>query len=373
MTQAFTTSSVGSRLVGIDVLRAVAVVLVIFRHNDLGWSTGLEPIDAILRRLWTGGWIGVDLFFVLSGFLVSSLLFREHLRHGRIQPGRFLIRRGLKIYPAFYVFLAATVFYEGLARGGWRALLHEAIFIQNYASPTLWGHTWTLAVEEHFYFLLALAFWLWGRKEAPMQTVQRLPSLILFASIFILLARTLAAEGERFDATAHLFPSHLRFDSFLVGVLLSYFHSFHHDAFHALCSKRCRLLGAAGLLMLLPAFFFQLGRYEWIHTYGLSIFAVGSALLICAALGRSWSTNRLWSWVASVGTYSYSIYLWHMPVRRWLMPRLARGDAVDDRLLTPIFVVASLAVGVILSRVIEIPVLHARDRYFPTRVRSLKA
>ena len=90
-----------SRVRQIDFLRAVAVILVLFRHHWVG-------ID-VLQRI---GWIGVDLFFVLSGFLVSGLLFSEYKRYGNIKAGQFLIRRGFKIYPLFYlsIFLTLIIF-----------------------------------------------------------------------------------------------------------------------------------------------------------------------------------------------------------------------------------------------------------------------
>src|SRR5215470_10370022 len=103
------------------------------------------------RPLIYGGWIGVDLFFVLSGFLVSGLLFREHLTHQRIEVGSFLARRGLKIYPGFYVLIAVSVLasvamHRALSAAG---VLSEVFFVQNYRRG-LWPHTWSLAVEEHF-------------------------------------------------------------------------------------------------------------------------------------------------------------------------------------------------------------------------------
>ena len=85
----------------LDALRAVAILLVLGRHFEY-------------FRLWSQvGWAGVDLFFVLSGFLISGLLFAEWKQRGSIGIARFYVRRGLKIYPAFYVFLAMTAAAEG--------------------------------------------------------------------------------------------------------------------------------------------------------------------------------------------------------------------------------------------------------------------
>ena len=80
-----------NRLKEIDFLRGIAIILVIFRHKE---------ISKLMQNM---GWIGVDLFFVLSGFLVSGLLFKEYLKYGNINAKLFLIRRGFKIYPIFYL------------------------------------------------------------------------------------------------------------------------------------------------------------------------------------------------------------------------------------------------------------------------------
>src|SRR6478672_2080696 len=100
------TSAAAVRLPQIDLLRAVAVLLVIGNHSAIcppEISVFLNKITTVWNR---GGWTGVDLFFVLSGFLVSGLLFDEYRKSGGIDFKRFLIRRGLKIYPAFWLMLA---------------------------------------------------------------------------------------------------------------------------------------------------------------------------------------------------------------------------------------------------------------------------
>lgn len=111
-----------------------------------------------------GGWAGVDLFFVLSGFLVGGLLFKEASSFGKIRFRRFLIRRAFKIYPAFYAMLSFTVVYRWLFVPDFDAArtASEVFFLQNYYQP-IWSHTWSLAVEEHFYIFLPLVFLACGR------------------------------------------------------------------------------------------------------------------------------------------------------------------------------------------------------------------
>ena len=122
-----------ARNFNLDTLRGIAILLVVLFHLNV----------PVFR---TGGWIGVDLFFVLSGFLIAGLLFREWITTGTLNLPRFYVRRGFKIYPAFYVFLAATLAVNLVAPGissfpvTVHATLAEATFTQNYFQG-IWGQT----------------------------------------------------------------------------------------------------------------------------------------------------------------------------------------------------------------------------------------
>src|SRR4026209_1924186 len=91
------------RIKQLDVIRFAAIVLVLFRHIEPCPREVSSVANAVTSTLARGGWSGVDLFFVLSGFLVSGLIFREYKTTGDFDASRFLIRRGFKIYPAFWV------------------------------------------------------------------------------------------------------------------------------------------------------------------------------------------------------------------------------------------------------------------------------
>src|ERR1041385_5057357 len=103
----------------LDLLRGIAVLMVIACHY---------PYSHFLEKI---GWAGVDLFFVLSGFLISGLLFTDWKSTGTISLSRFFIRRGFKIYPAFYVFLFVTAPIGLVGHYGWRNFAGECLFIQN--------------------------------------------------------------------------------------------------------------------------------------------------------------------------------------------------------------------------------------------------
>lgn len=134
------------RLRELDFLRGIAIILVLIRHSYIN------------RFLVNMGWIGVDLFFVLSGYLVSGLLFKEYKRFGEINIKLFLIRRGLKIYPIFYITAIPYIFIKILSnKFSLSHLLGDLFFLQNYVSNLgyLYPAGWSLAIEEHFYLGIA--------------------------------------------------------------------------------------------------------------------------------------------------------------------------------------------------------------------------
>src|ERR1700680_1202227 len=205
------------RTVELDVLRGFAILLVMGAHVQAYpiWSTF--------------GGFGVDLFFVLSGFLISNLLFKEYLLSHRIVLSRFFLRRALKLYPSFYLLLAGTLVYCLVWRipVTRRAVLGELTLTQNYVGA-IWGHTWSLAIEEHFYLLLPIALFLMLKlrpgSNDPFRAVPHV--FLVVASCCLALRIWNAAYHPAFDHRLHYEPSHLRFDSLLFGVFLSYLHNF---------------------------------------------------------------------------------------------------------------------------------------------------
>ncbi len=100
-----------ARLPQLDVLRGIAVVMVVGHHIAVPAPEVAQPLRAMGWTWYYCGWTGVELFFVLSGFLVSSLFFTEFQRHGNVRVAHFLVRRGFKIYPPFYLMLLAVICY----------------------------------------------------------------------------------------------------------------------------------------------------------------------------------------------------------------------------------------------------------------------
>jgi peptidoglycan/LPS O-acetylase OafA/YrhL len=366
----------GARLAHLDVLRAVAVLAVLASHmfvvpRDMNWA-----VVATADFFKAHGGLGVDLFFVLSGFLVSGLLFREAHAHGSVDTKRFLIRRGLKIYPAFYVFLVITVLLRVNRGSVFSAaeLLGEGLFLQNYA-PSVWTHTWSLAVEEHFYLLLVgLVFLLMRiRPAAPFASLGTIFAAV--AGVVIALRIATFKLVVPFANKTHAFPTHLRLDALLFGVLLAHYY-YSRPGFGAFFARHRWAIGAASVVVLVASQ--SIPGDLWRYALGFSLVYVGFGGIVMIAV-----TTPPAAWrpiavtvgaVAAIGSFSYSIYLWHTAVKVFgalLLDKVA-GPNVSYSFRCAYYLTSSLIVGVVMAKAVEFPVLRLRDRWFPSKSVGLR-
>ena len=357
------------RLLELDALRAVATGLVLVNHLYMmpfpaswpGWSRHL--FDAGVR----GGWVGVDLFFVLSGYLVSGLLFAEYRSRGTLSVRRFYARRAWKIYPAFYAMLAATVAGVAVTHGLPPAanLFSEAFFLQSYL-PGFWLHTWSLAVEEHFYFVLPLVLLAFARRRpgAADPFARVLPAAVLAVAVGCLALRVLHAEFVPGSAAGdRLARTHFRIDGLFLGVLVGYAAHFHPDTFAAVSRRRRVALIAGGCVGLLPPFVWVHTEHAWVTTWGLTVNSLAAAAVLVGVLQVRLTANRLVTTAAALGRASYAIYLWHIP---WVLLGLPQVEALTGPLdfapRVAAYVGGSVALGLLMTRLVERPALRLRER-----------
>jgi peptidoglycan/LPS O-acetylase OafA/YrhL len=325
--------------------------------------------NLFLRTWHRGGWVGVDLFFVLSGFLVSSLLFREHKKYGSVDIKRFLIRRGLKIYPPLWFFVALVVMIRVVLgnRPSGRAILSELLFVQNYVGG-IWGHTWSLAVEEHFYLGIAALFALWAWLK-PRHDFSALPRMFALVALLCLGLRLITVMVHpQYDFWHYYCGTQNRIDSLFFGVLIAYFSHFRQMERKLACVPSWVFLAAGGLL-LSPAFLVEQDGSQWMATFGVMLFYVGSGLILIAALRFPESTSRPLQFLGRLGGASYSIYLWHMPVSFWGWMIVRNITGSENYLLYLVtYLGGSCLVGWGMSRLVEFPVLRLRDLLFPSSI-----
>jgi peptidoglycan/LPS O-acetylase OafA/YrhL len=359
----------------IDILRFFAVFLVLGRHADYLNISDYGALISTISQTWrNGGWIGVDLFFVLSGFLVSGLLFRER---EQINVSRFLIRRGFKIYPAFYVMLGATFVYDYFIAKDVipNAYYSEIFFGQSYFQH-VWPHTWSLAVEEHFYLLLPLLL-IVLRLADKNKKYRFLPTVVTVICLVSLVGRTALASSTDIRIAfqeGYFAATHLRIDSLAFGVLLSYFYHFDPTKLELIKNhkRECLLLS---FVFVIPAFWLEVTDSSFINTIGYTLLYISFGLTLIIAINSSrialFAGNRMGRLLAYLGKHSYSVYLWHFPVK--LAVGKLFGSMLGDRAGSlvagsitemALYVTGSFVIGVLMAKLVEFPILRLRDRVF---------
>ncbi|MGZ8437590.1 MAG: acyltransferase family protein, partial [Candidatus Limnocylindrales bacterium] len=325
-----------SHLSGLDGLRAIAVLAVLAYH------AGFDQAQ--------GGFLGVEVFFVISGYLITALLLAEHRRTGRIDPIRFWLRRARRLLPALFLLLAVTLAFamvvvpEEIARlrpdalaalayvTNWHLIAGDQSYFETIGRPSLFMHLWSLAIEEQFYLLwpLALAVLLAAGRRAGLAVtvVGAIGSAVWMAVLF-------QPGGD---------PSRLYYgtDTRLTGLLLGAALAFvwvpavatgdGGGAMPRLWSSRRvgRLVDVLGIVGLagLAWFFIAADAYApFLYRGGLAVVAIATVAVIAAAVHPRSRLGPLLDigpmrWI---GTRSYAIYLWHWPIFALTRPGIDVG------------------------------------------------
>ena len=349
----------------LNILRGISVILVLFAHL---YPPSLYEICSrieFLKLVQPLGHIGVDIFFVLSAALISTLLLTEWKETGAVEVRRFLTRRALKILPSFFLLTVTAIPLTVVThRFSLRQLLAEISFTQSYFNG-LWSHTWSIAVEEHFYLLFAGLFWFLRKYQRPfrLSVTTVVATCFLFASLRYLIGRQYGFQNETLR-----FPSHLRIDTFLVGILIGVKNVYPQTNRWAdrISNLTWVLIAAACVALTLRLNIYSTYRYE--NSFGLVLNAVmGGSLIYPAFRIQSdpiWY-QRLTTPLRYVGECSYNIYLWHFGVIYFAVDILHQNAllGITGRFL--LYFLGSIALGVFVTKCFEIPILRWRDQHFP--------
>jgi peptidoglycan/LPS O-acetylase OafA/YrhL len=296
-------SKAHKHLPALDGIRAWAVFLVILYHSGVVTNV---PGD-----------LGVSAFFVLSGFLITWLLDKEYDRTGTVSLKEFYIRRTLRIFPAYYVFILVSLSADAVLGDPWsRGLIASAFsYTVNYYNAfqghpsTSVAHAWSLAVEEQFYLLWPIAFLALTRKASSTRRQQALASAVLFILIW----------RSALFLLAHVRPSYVynafdaRADTLAVGCFMALARE---GKTHRRFEGFVRSSTWFPLITLALIWFSrELGSSQYHYTVGMTVDALLLGVFIIQMLGMSESKG--WSWLNTravrwLGLISYPCYLWHL-------------------------------------------------------------
>jgi len=357
------------RLPGLDLLRSIAIVWVMLFHSFL--VGGLGPDFAWLSRF---GWAGVDIFFVLSGYLIGSQLLRRLQRGEELLLRDFYRRRAWRILPAFFVVLAVYVAFPSLREApGLEAPWQFATFTLNlfidYTHNQAFSHAWSLCVEEHFYLLFPLVAWWFTRRPSAARFISLCASLVLLGIALrtgVWLRDAAASPPRNWYVEDIYYPTWMRLDGLLTGVVLATIHVYRPALWSRLRAYPTALLVAGLALAALALWLFRDRTGLVANAIGWPLLSAGLGLLVLSATAPRSLLERCalpgTGWLAAT---SYSLYLSHKlamyAVHEWLAPALP----LQGLALFGVYTAAILVVGAALHHLVERPCLGLRDRLQP--------
>ena len=367
-------------------MRVLVILSIVQYHVTLSFTFGHSiPMDRSWATNSLNLWFGMDLFFVLSGFLIGSILLRSVESSGKAQVGRFYMRRAFRTFPSYYVMLTGLSLALTLTRAQRHHLWLEYVYLTNYGLPLVpgdlvmpWG--WSLAIEEQFYLAVPLLFLLLYKVRSDRG---RLTVLGVMWASALLVRVGLFLRHPGWDEVALYnniyYRTHTRFDTLVAGIILAYVHQ-RWKAPIARWLERpsarvtLALPSLACLWVLLQPWMFGDRGLLWVHivSWGTltSLMYFGWTLLVLHG-GDGWFSRALSLPVLRrVATLGYGVYLVHLPICENLVSPVA--GALVGRHGWSMFVVWPLSVCALLVLsfgasyalhvLVEKPSLHVRDR-----------
>ncbi|MBA5688711.1 acyltransferase family protein [Rugamonas apoptosis] len=369
------------RIDGLDTLRACAIVLVLMSHYSVVVSH-----KATFGFLTEMGWMGVDLFFVLSGYLIGNQILAPLARGASFSLPTFFARRLLRTVPNYLVVLALYLLLPSQLGGSQTAPLWRFLtFTQNIGLHfgETFSHSWSLCVEEQFYVILPLAaVLLASRRHALRWGWLALAGAI--AAGMVVRGWAWMAHGQNaisnVDFAVHVYySSFARFDELLPGVAIAMLKNFHGGLYDAILRRGNALLlgGLAALAIMVYLFlnYYQIDDYGFtfsMMTFGYPLLAASFAVLTLAALSPNSLLHRVRiPGAEQLALWSYALYLAHKPIFKLVLEPLGRWQVdTDGPVGIALVMAAAVLVGWLLYRVVETPFMRARARWFPVAAGS---
>ena len=365
-------TNVPEKLHGLDHLRALAIILVFLFHypapDDLPeWLWGLKDF----------GWIGVDLFFVLSGFLIARQLFTELKTTNTISLKKFFVKRFFRIIPV-YLFVITIYFLIPVFREkeSLPALWRFLTFTQNIGlDPSVNGtfsHAWSLCVEEQFYLFFPLIIAAVVYFKIAKKGFYILLAFFLFTCLIRLyiwdhyMEPLIAADKNYtgFWVTWIYYPTYTRLDGLLTGISIGGIVTF-YPVLKERLMKYANILLASGIVLLIVAYYICYIRLSFnANIFGFPLIAISFGFIVFAAISPGCILYKFKSRItASVAILSYSMYLVHKGIRHLCFLYFGKmGIDKGGILMLLLSFVFSILAALILRYAIEKPFLKLRDK-----------
>ena len=365
----------GGRVFGLDLLRTGAILGVVLAHGFVVLYPHMPPWFGLLGH---GGFYGVELFFVLSGFLIGRILIGQGVELSRASSvGKFYLRRWFRTLPLFLLFLIVNVALENWLRHHSLSLSEigtHGLFLRNFASNQMsfFAESWSLAIEEWFYLLLPALLWLGLLLSKRFDPV----FLTVVAGFFVFStvgrmhsALDPAATWDEWQRKIVLY----RFDSLMTGILAAWI----SVRFPQRWRKHNALYAIIGLL-LLAVMYSTLWKIDhgriafgddsyFARTFRFTCVSVGFALLLPAAANWRLSAERFWSVpIRKIALWSYSLYLVHLPLFDLILRMASDGwhaSAMQALILFTVQIGLVMAAAAFLYHFFEKPCTDLRERF----------
>lgn len=355
-----------NKLYGLDHLRALAITMVFFYHYQILFAGNPEWLMHTAKF----GWTGVDLFFVLSGFLISSQLFSKIKSGKEISLKEFYLKRFFRIIPAYWIVVAIYFCVPGFReREALPSIFKFLTFTQNFGLQIFdfgtFSHAWSLCVEEHFYLLLPLILILLQYTKLFKRSYWLLVVLFIFgvAIRYSIWEYFYLPEQEEWHKLIY-YPTYNRIDGLLVGVSIAAIYQFRPLLWNKI-SKFGNTLIVIGLLILTGAYFICYEEQSYAASvFGFLVVALGYGFLVSGAISP---TSFLYQWNSKITTFiavlSYSIYLTHKGIIH-ITQQIAVMFNINiySSLMIPICVISCILGAWILNLTIEKPFMKWRKR-----------
>ena len=361
------------KIYGLDNLRAFAIIMVILFHYPR-WFDHPAWFPEVLKF----GWTGVDLFFVLSGFLIASQLFAQIKKEGSFSIKDFYIKRFFRIIPIYYFVLAMYFLFpvfsgDQLLPPLWKFLTftHNVGFT-NFMTHRSFGVVWSLCVEEHFYLLLPVTLLLllktgWLKKAGLLLFILFLAGFLirLYSWYEVYIPQSNGIENRALWIQTIYYPTYCRLDGLLVGVAIAGLYKNLPTLFFRLLKYANGIIGV-GLLILTISYFLFFNSIGFVRSiFSFPKVSIGFG---CMVVGSIMPTSFLYKWKSKVLTkiaeLSYSLYLIHMGVI--LLSQLLLFDlgiAKDSNMTFILSIIFCVFVALILHYNIEKPFMKMRGRF----------